>query len=51
VYLAEIGPRHVIQPDLFGDYSFDQEAKKARLMGTLDVITAFCGRDAIFFGA
>jgi DNA polymerase V len=51
VYLAEIGPRHVIQPDLFGDYDFEQEAKKARLMATLDIITAFCGRDAVFFGA
>ena len=51
VYLSEIGPCHVIQPDLFGGYDFEQEEKKARLMATLDVITNFCGRDAIFFGA
>lgn len=51
VYLAEIGPRHVIQPDLFGTYNGEQEEKKARLMAALDVITDFCGRDAIFFGA
>jgi len=51
VYLAEIGPRHVIQPDLFGGYDFEQEARKAQLMAALDIITAFCGRDAVFFGA
>jgi DNA polymerase V len=51
VYLAEIGPCHVIQLDLFNGYDYAQEAKKARLMAALDVITAFCGRDAIFFGA
>ncbi|HEV2662117.1 MAG TPA: DUF4113 domain-containing protein, partial [Ktedonobacteraceae bacterium] len=51
VYLAEIGPRHVIQPDLFGRYDGEQEARKARLMAALDIITAFCGRDALFFGS
>jgi DNA polymerase V len=51
VYLSEIGPCHVIQPDLFGKYDAQQEEKKARLMAALDVITNFCGRDAIFFGA
>jgi len=51
VYLAEIGSCHVIQTDLFGSYDDEQEAKKTRLMATLDIISAFCGRDAIFFGA
>jgi DNA polymerase V len=51
VYLAEVGPRHVIQPDLFGDFDFEQEARKARLMAVIDIITAFCGRDTVFFGA
>jgi DNA polymerase V len=51
VYLSDIGPGHVIQPDLFGKYDARQEEKKARLMAALDVITEFCGRDAIFFGA
>ncbi len=51
VYLTEIGPCSIIQPDLFGNYDFEQEEKKARLMAVIDAITDFCGRDAIFFGA
>jgi DNA polymerase V len=51
VYLDDIRPNDVQQPDLFAAYSFGREVKKAALMAIVDVITTWFGRDALFFAA
>jgi DNA polymerase V len=51
VYLSDIRPNDVQQPDLFAEYSFGREVKKAALMAIVDVITTLFGRDALFFAA
>ena len=51
VFLSDIRPNDVQQPDLFAEYAFGREVKKAAVMAIVDVITAWFGRDAIFFAA
>jgi len=49
VYLSKITPQEHVQYDLFGDFSFDQYQKKARLMLAVDLINSLWGNDTIFF--
>ncbi|MBA2392828.1 MAG: Y-family DNA polymerase [Ktedonobacteraceae bacterium] len=51
VHVTEMRPHHVLQPDLFGAYSFEREAKKARLMAIIDLINATMRHDVIWFGS
>ncbi len=51
VYLSEISSQEVLQADLFGGYSFEHEAQKARLMAVIDLINSSLGRDTLFWGA
>jgi DNA polymerase V len=49
VYLTKIIPEEVVQPDLFGDFSFGAHEKKGRLMAIVDAINSIYGRDTLFF--
>jgi len=51
VFLSKIIPQEVLQADLFGDFSLEREAKKARLMAVVDIINHWWGHNTIFFGA
>ena len=51
VFLSNIRPNNMEQPDLFAEFSFRREVKKAAMMAIVDVITTWFGRDAIFFAA
>ncbi len=51
VFLSRIMPEDVMQPDLFGALSFEDEYRKARLMCAVDVINRLWGSNTIFFGA
>src|SRR5260370_3856075 len=51
VFLSKIIPQEVLQADLFGDFSLEREAKKARLMAAVDIINHWWGHNTIFFGA
>jgi len=51
VFLSKIMPQEVLQADLFGDFSLEREAKKARLMAVVDIINHWWGQNTIFFGA
>jgi DNA polymerase V len=51
VYLTHITPQQMLQPDLFGMFSFDEYDRQLRLMEAIDQINAFWGRNTIFYGA
>ncbi|QBD75640.1 Y-family DNA polymerase [Ktedonosporobacter rubrisoli] len=51
VYLSELRPSYVLQPDLFGAFSWEEEARKARLMAVVDLVNEYVGRGALFWGA
>jgi DNA polymerase V len=51
VFLSKIVPQEVLQADLFGDYSFEREYKKARLMAVVDQLNHWWGNNTLFFGA
>src|SRR5260370_5068288 len=51
VFLSRIVPQEVLQADLFGDFSFDREHKKARLMCVVDLLNHLWGDNTLFFGA
>ncbi len=51
VYLSEISSQEVLQADLFGVYSLEREAKKARLMVIIDLVNRLMARDTLFWGA
>lgn len=49
VFLSHITPQDVLQPDLFGEFSFEGHYKKLRLMYIVDAINKAYGRDTLFF--
>jgi DNA polymerase V len=52
VYLSDIRPNDVQQPDLFAEYSLGRAIKKAALMAVVDLINTLWGkRDVLFFAA
>lgn len=51
VFLHRISPGHVLQTDLFGEFSLEQHDKKMRVMAAVDFINTKWGRDTIYFGA
>jgi DNA polymerase V len=51
VHLSEITPEDVLQPDLFGSFDWDEQARRARLMVVVDVVNTFMGRDTLVWGA
>jgi DNA polymerase V len=51
VFLTRIVPQDVLQADLFGEYSIEQEYKKARLMCVVDLLNEWWGSNTLFFGA
>lgn len=51
VYLSSLHAEEVIQPDLFGAFSWEEEARRARLMATVDLINDHFGRDTVFWSA
>ena len=50
VFLSGVVPEDVIQPDLFGSFSLEQEAKKARLMSVIDLVNERWGKEAVYVG-
>ena len=51
VYLSALHPEEVIQPDLFGTFSWAGEAQQAYLMAIIDHINDRFGQDTVFWGA
>lgn len=51
VLLSAIRPREIVQPDLFGVYSFAERARQQRLMQVIDEINRRYGRNTVFFCA
>jgi len=51
VVLRALGSQEVLQADLFGDYSFEREARKARLVAVVDIVNRLMGRDTLIWGA
>jgi DNA polymerase V len=51
VHLSEITPQDVLQPDLFGTFDWEEQARQARLMAVVDVVNTFVGRDILVWGA
>lgn len=51
VFLSQIRPQERLQLDLFGEQSFEQLAKKERLMRVVDELNHARGQDTLFFGA
>jgi DNA polymerase V len=51
VLLSRIVPQDVLQANLFGEYSIEQEYTKARLMCVVDLLNEWWGSNTLFFGA
>jgi DNA polymerase V len=51
VLLTRLQPQEVIQPDLFGLYSFEAQAKEARLMAVVDLVNDYFGRGTLRWAA
>ncbi len=51
VSLTHITPQEVLQPDLFGKFSFEEHERQQRLMQVVDQINAQWGRNTIFYGS
>lgn len=51
VYLSQIRSQEVLQTDLFGLASLEEQERQARLMGVVDVINQLWGNDTLFYGA
>lgn len=49
VFLSRITSQAVLQPDLFGEFSFETYAKQMRLSYTVDAINEAYGRDTLFY--
>jgi DNA polymerase V len=49
VFLSRITSQDVLQPDLFGEFSFERRSKELRLMCIVDAINTAYGRDTLFF--
>ncbi len=50
VWLKDMTPQAVIQPDLFNAFNEDREQRNRRLMHAIDTINEQWGPDTIFFG-
>jgi DNA polymerase V len=48
VSLMRISSEDILQPDLFGAYRFEEEAKKTRLMAVVDIVNDSLGRGSLF---
>lgn len=51
VSVSDLHPEEIIQPDLFGAFSWEREVRRAYLMALIDLMNAQFGRDTIFFAA
>ncbi|GHP00809.1 umuC protein [Reticulibacter mediterranei] len=51
VLVSALQPEEVIQPDLFGAFSWEHEVRQAAQMALLDEINRRYGRDTLFFAA
>ncbi len=51
VYLSNIVPDNVVQPDLFADFSLLLHYRKLYLMSVIDAINRKWGKDTIFFAS
>jgi DNA polymerase V len=47
VLLRYLQPQEIMQPDLFGLYSFEEQARAARLMAIVDLVNEWYGRDTL----
>jgi DNA polymerase V len=51
VLLSDLRPQHVLQPDLFQHFSWQEQARRARLMAVIDLVNAHLGQGTLFWGA
>ncbi len=51
VYLARLSPQAVLQGDLFGDFSLEQQAKQERLMHMVDALNRYWGNNTLFYAS
>lgn len=51
VYITQITPQDVLQPDLFSQFSFSLHEKQRRLMDVVDDLNLQYGRETIYYAA
>jgi DNA polymerase V len=51
VLLSDLRPQHVLQPDLFQQFSWEEQARRAHLMAIVDLVNAHLGQSTLFWGA
>jgi DNA polymerase V len=51
VLASALQPEEIIQPDLFGTFSWDKEVREATQMVIVDELNRFYGRNTLFFAA